>query len=152
MTNYKQFNAKTRYGFVVNFDTQKRRKYSDEQEAEIVQLKRWCLTIREIAYRMKIPFGSIHYILRKHGEIMYEKPRPHRDYLDVKQFEYLYGLTESQFYYATRRYKHLVKCTGKRVYLHYSYYQEYIFDKKAYKDSEENKRQEKQHGHSKRNS
>ena len=60
---------RTRYGFFVDFDTTKAKKYSDEKRREIAQLKRDGLSVRQIADKLNIPKGSIHYKLREQGTI-----------------------------------------------------------------------------------
>ena len=130
-------------GFVTSFDTQKRTKYFEADHKRILDLRRWGLSIREVASTTGIPFGSIHYILRKYNAITLEKPKTDISYLDRKQWEYIYDVNSSAFNYAVKRYPHLVWRSGRRVYLHCSYYNDYIFDKKAYKLREEKKRNEK---------
>jgi hypothetical protein len=140
MSEFESYSSLTVNGFIVDFDTQKRRKYFEVEENRILELKRWGLTIRNIASTMGIPFGSIHYILRKHGKVNHEEPKTDIAYLDRKQWEYIYDITSSQYDYAVKKYPELTWRTGNRVYLHYSYFQDYILDKKGYKDSEERKR------------
>ena len=56
---------RTKYGFLVPFDTQKRKKYSDKKRKEIARLKVLGLSTRKIAEKLDIPHGSIHYILKE---------------------------------------------------------------------------------------
>lgn len=136
--------SKTKLGFLVDYDTQKRKKYSDKKRKEVARLKMLGLSIRKIAIELNIPAGSIHYILREFNLINPYTDKPNREYLTRAEARYLYDITDSQFDYACAYHKkYIFKANGK-VFLHVDYIFNYIEDKKGYKDRYERVRNTKE--------
>lgn len=125
---------RTKYGFYVDYDTTRRKKYSDEKRKEIARLYKLGMSTRQIGKELSIPSGSIHYILREFNLQYPSTEKPNRDYLTREEAKYLYDITDSQFDYArTKHPKYTVKFNNK-VFLHRDYIFEYIEDKKGYKE------------------
>lgn len=126
--------TRTKFGYYVSYDTTKRKKYSHKKRAKIARLKRLGLSIRQIAGKLDIPAGSIHYILREFNLIFPSATKPSREYLTRSEANYLYDVTDAQFDYArTNHRKYTVKFNNV-VFLHQDYIFDYIEDKKGYKD------------------
>lgn len=109
---------RTRYGFFVDFDTTKAKKYSDEKREEIAQLKRDGLSISQIAEKLNIPRGSIHYILRERGvvELGLEKVDLTK-YIDRATALHNYDIRSRQFDYYIYAYKDKVLRANGKVYI-----------------------------------
>ena len=136
--------SKTKFGFLVDYDTQKRKKWSDEQRKEIARLKRLGLSIRKIAIELDIPAGSIHYILREFNLVFPSAEKPNSNYLTRAEARYLYDITDSQFDYACSYHKKYIVKANNVVFLHVDYIFDYIEDKKGYKDRYERSRNSKE--------
>jgi len=115
---------RTRFGFYVGYDTTKRKKYSDKQRVEIARLSRLGLSIRQIAAKLDIPSGSIHYILREFNLIYPTAVKPSSYYLTRAEARYLYDITDAQFDYARANHSKYTVKVNNVVFLH----QDYIFD------------------------
>jgi IS30 family transposase len=50
----------SKFGFITNYSTSKRKKYNDSTRKEVARLKQLGLSIRKIAIELNIPKGSIH--------------------------------------------------------------------------------------------
>ena len=136
---FKQYSCITRNGFTVNFDTQKRTKYSETDISNIRDRVRWGLVIREIAGNLSIPVSSVYNIMKREGMIRFkDQSKPSLNYLDRKECKYQYGMSNSQFDYATRRYKHLSINRDGKVYLHYKYFSDYVYGRKGYENNYKN--------------
>lgn len=125
---------KTKFGFIVGYDTTKRKKYNDSIRKEVARLKKLGLSIRKIAIELDIPSGSIHYILREFNLIYPSAVKPNSNYLTRAEAKYLYDLTDAQFDYARTNHKKYTVKFNNVVFLHVDYIYEYIEDKKGYKD------------------
>lgn len=135
---------RTKYGFYVGYDTQRRKKYSDEKRKEIARLKVLGLSIRQIAKELDIPHGSIHYILKEFNLMHPEAIKPNPNYLTRSEARYLYDITDSQFDYACSNYKKYIVKANNVVFLDVDYIFSYIEDKKGYKDRYERIRNTKE--------
>lgn len=135
---------KTKFGFLVDFDTTKRKKYSDKKRREVARLKRLGLSIRKIALELSIPAGSIHYILKEFNLFFPSAEKPNSNYLTRAEARYLYDITDSQFDYACSFYKQYIVKANNVVFLHVDYIFNYIEDKKGYKDRYERIRNTKE--------
>ena len=134
---------KTKYGYYVGYDTTKRKKYDDEQRAEIVKLKQTGLSIRQIANKLDIPHGSLHYILREAGEINLDISRPSNSYITRAEAKYYYDITDSQFdYYRNKCAEEVIK-KGNVVYINREVFEDYVIDHKGYKDRKWNMKESK---------
>ena len=125
---------RTRYRYYVRYDTTKRKKYSDKKRAEIAGLKKLGLSIRQIASKLDIPAGSIHYILIEFNLFFPSAIKPSREYLTRAEAKYLYDITDSQFDYARANHTEYTVKLNNVVFLHQDYIFEHIEDKKGYKD------------------
>lgn len=125
---------KTVNDFLVDFDTQRRTKYSEETKNKIVELKKSGLSIRKIAKKLNIPFGSIHYILRNKNEIVFNSQRPSMNYINRAEARYLYDMSDSSWDYYRGRYKHMFKKVGLTVWCDRRELEKYVIDKIAYKN------------------
>lgn len=130
---------RTKYGFWVPFDTQKRKKYSDKERKEIARLKVLGLSTRKIAEKLGIPHGSIHYILREFNLVNLEAIRPSTKYFTRSELNYMYDLTDAQFDYARTAHSEFTEVNNGVVFLHIAYVYDYILDNKGYKDRYENR-------------
>ena len=124
----------TKYGFYVGFNTTKRKKYNDEQRQEIARLKILGLSIRQIAKELKMPYGSIHYILKEFNLMFPSAVKPSHDYLTRSEAKYLYDITDSQFDYARTVHPRFTVKFNNVVFIHVDYIYDYIEDNKGYKD------------------
>lgn len=125
---------RTKYGFYVSYDTSKRIKYSEDTRKEIAKLKLLGLSIRQIATELSIPYGSIHYILREFNLIYPSATKPNNKYLTREEARYLFDITDSQFDYARTKHSEFTVKFNNVVFLHMDYIDNYIIDKKGYKD------------------
>jgi len=135
-------NCLSPYGFLTGFDTQKRRVYTDRQEEQIVSLKRDGMAIRKIAKELNIPFGSIHYILRKYGEVSLDNSKPGLSWLSRKEAFWQYDMSSKSFDYVKRAYPQYHRKVGNTVFIHIKYIADYYLGKKAHIDREELRRNE----------
>lgn len=129
----------TKYGFLVPFDTQKRKKYSDKTRKEIARLRVFGLSTRKIAEKLGIPHGSIHYILREFNLVSSEAIRPSTKYFTRSELNYMYDITDAQFDYARTAHPEFTEVNNGVVFLHTDYVYDYILDNKGYKDRYENR-------------
>lgn len=125
---------RTKYGFYVTYDTSKRKKYSDEKRKEIAMLKSLGLSIRQIAAKLSIPHGSIYYILKEFNLVYPSANKPSNKYLTREEAKYIFDITDSQFDYARTKHKQFTVKINNVVFLHIDYIEDYIIDKKGYKD------------------
>lgn len=125
---------RTRFGFYVGYDTTKRKKYSEKQKIEIARLSRLGLSVRQIASKLDIPSGSIHYILRQFNLVFPSATKPSNEYLTRAEAKYLYDITDAQFDYARTNHKKYTVKFNNVVFIHQDYIFKYIEDKKGYKD------------------
>ena len=130
---------RTKYGFLVPFDTTKRKKYNDKQRQEIARLKVLGLSTRKIAEKLDIPHGSIHYILREFNLVNSEAIRPSTKYFTRSELNYMYNLTDAQFDYARTAHPEFTEVNNGVVFLHIDYVYDYVLDNKGYKDRYENR-------------
>lgn len=122
---------RTRYGFFVDFDTTKAKKYSDEKRREIAQLKRDGLSVRQIADKLNIPKGSIHYILREQGAINLGLEQVDlTKYIDRATALANYGIRSRQFDYYIYAYKDKVLRANGKVYIE----KQFLFSKTIDRD------------------
>lgn len=122
-----------------NFDTQRRLKYTKQDVEKIKDRVRWSLSVREIAGNLGIPYSSVYNIMKREGMVITkDQTKPSLSYLDRKECEYQYDMSSSQFDYATSKYKHMVIRKDGKVFLHYKYFSEYVFDKKGYTNNYKN--------------
>ena len=136
---FKQYSCVTRNGYVVDFDTQRRSKYSETDVSNIKDRVRWGLSVREIGGALNIPHPSVYNIMKREGMIRFKDQSKHSlSYLDRKECEYQYGMKSSQFDYATSRYKHLSVRKDGKVYLHYKYFSDYVYGRKGYRNNYKN--------------
>lgn len=121
---------RTRYGFLVDFDTTKAKKYSDEKRREIAQLKRDGLSVRQIADKLSIPKGSIHYILREQGVINLGLEKVDlTKYID-RATAHNYDIRSRQFDYYIYTYKDKVLRANGKVYIE----KQFLFSKTIDRD------------------
>lgn len=129
---------RTKFGFYVGFDTTKRSKYSDKIKERILTLREAGRSVRDIAKVLDMPYGSIHYIL-KGSKILFESScRPSNEYLNRAEAREQFDTKNSQFDYARTRYKELTVKVGGTVYVHKSYFMDYVINKIGYKRRYEN--------------
>ena len=121
------------YGFF-EFDTKKRDKYSKKTIDKIIKLKQSGLSIRNIAKKLDIPFGSLHYILRMNGEVNIFTSRPSNKYINRSEAMYMYDMTNSQFDYYRGRYKDRTVLAGNVVWIDRDLFEDHILDKVGYKN------------------
>ena len=125
---------RTKYGFLVPFDTTKRKKYTDKQRQEIARLKILGLSVRQIAKELKMPYGSIHYILKEFNLVFPSAVKLSHDYLTRSEAKYLYDITDAQFDYARTVHPRFTVKFNNVVFIHVDYIYDYIEDNKGYKD------------------
>ena len=109
------------------FEPSRRLKYDDKMKMRILYLKDKGHSIRDIAKILEIPFGSIHYILRKSGLVTLNSNRPSLNYLDRKQVNYMYNVSSKTFDYLRGRYHDKFVKVGLRVYGHFSVFEDYYY-------------------------
>lgn len=112
---------------IVVFEPNRRKKYDDRTKMRILYLKDKGYSIRSIAKILEIPFGSIHYILRKSGLVSLNNDRPSLNYLDRKQVDYMYDVSSKTFDYLRGRYPDKFIKSGLRVYGHFSVFEDYYY-------------------------
>ena len=122
------------YNGFFEFDTKKRAKYSKKTIDKIIKLKQSGLSIRNIAKKLDIPFGSLHYILRMNGEVNIITTRPSNKYINRSEAMYMYDMTNSQFDYYRGRYTDRTVLTGNIVWIERELLEDHILDKVGYKN------------------
>lgn len=120
---------KSKNGYLVGYDTQKRKKYSDEKRLEIVNMKRSGMSIRKIAKALDIPNGSIHYILREYGEVVLFSERPSVNHIKRAEADYLYNVKGYSFDYFRGTYPEYFVKVGNTVYADRKVFELYVVDK-----------------------
>ena len=116
-------------GFLVGYDTSKRLKHSRE---DVIKLRNKGLSLRQIAKKLDIPFGSIHYILRTNGLTYYKTEPVNKEYITRSQAKYLLDITDSQFDYYVNRYKEECKRVNNKVYIKKDFLEDRVVYKKGY--------------------
>ena len=136
---YVEFSCISRNGYVVNFDTQRRKKYGKEIEDKIQKLIDENTSIRGISSIVGIPASSVNNIVvREAMRQPSDRSKPSLNYLERSECRYQYDMSDSQFDYATGRYKHLSIRRNGKVYLHYKYFSDYFYGGKGYSDNYKN--------------
>lgn len=120
---------KSKNGYLVGYDTQKRKKYSDEKRLEIVNMKRNGMSIRKIAKALDIPNGSIHYILREYGEVVLFSERPSVNHIKRAEADYLYDVKGYSFDYFRGTYPEYFIKVGNTVYADRKVFELHVIDK-----------------------
>lgn len=121
------------YGFF-EFDTKKRAKYSKKTIDKIIKLKQSGISIRNIAKKLDMPYGSLHYILRMNGEVNIFTSRPSNKYINRSEAMYMYDLTNSQFDYYRGRYKDRTVLASNVVWIERDLFEDHILYKVGYKN------------------
>ena len=141
--NEEKYSCISPNGFTVNFDTQKRRVYTDETEGKIVSLKFGGMSIRKIAKELSIPPGSIPYILKKHGCTSGSQQKPGLNWIDRAEARMQFDMNNAQFDYVKLAYPQYYKNINGKAFIHVYYGYDYIEMHKGYSDSERKKRETK---------
>lgn len=120
---------RSKNGFAVGFDTQKRKLYSDDKRLEIVNMKKNGMSIRKIAKALDIPFGSIHYILREYGQVTLLNERPSVKYIKRAEADYIYDVKGYSFDYFRKTYPEYFIKVGDTVYADRKVFELHVVDK-----------------------
>lgn len=125
----------TRNEYLVDYDTTRRKKYTDEQIAQVLKFRRYGLSMRELSTRLNIPLSSIRNILLREKKL-YNDTSTEVSYkwVNREQARLQYGLSEKSFDYVKRAYPEFHKKVNYTAYIHVNYINDYYYGKKAYKE------------------
>lgn len=124
----------TRNGYLVDFDTTKRTKYSDDIIKRVLDLRRWSLSLRDISGNTGIPLSSVRNILLREKKLYVDFTNLNTlTWLTREQCRLYYDLSDKQFDYVFQAYPELTKKVNYTRFINRSYITNYMYDKKAYK-------------------
>jgi len=135
MKNFTPYSCISPKGYIVNFDTQKRRKYTTLQEDRVLDLNRWGLSLREIVTHTHIPLTSVRNILIRRCKLLHkDQSKPSLSWLDRSECLSYYDMTSHSFDYVKNRYPQYYLNKDGKVFIHVTYINEYYFGHKGHKD------------------
>jgi len=129
----------TKNGHVVEYDTTRRTKYTEKDIQRVLDLRLWGLSLREISGNTRIPSSSVRNILVRERKLYYDTTsRAGLHWLNREMCREYYEMSDSQFDYVKQAYPSLTKKINYTRYIHMSYINDYMDDKKAYKERYKN--------------
>lgn len=126
----------TRNGYLVGYNTTRRKKYTDEQIAQVLKFRGYGLSMRELSTRLDIPLSSIRNILLREKKLYTDTvTESGLKWLNRQQAKDYYGVSSKSFDYVKRAYPDLHKKINYTAYIHIDYISDYYYGKKAYERS-----------------
>ena len=118
-----KYSCVSRWGHLVNFDTQRRQKYGVKTIERVRDLVRWGLSTREIAGNMGIPHSSAYNIIRRECMLpLVDQSKPSLAYLSRAEYRAYYDMKDWHFDYIRSCHKDYTTKKGGKVFVNVSYF------------------------------